>query len=226
MSLIYMHKFENSIKVLSDGAGWDEAGNVAFLGSKVRTASNGQPLVVSCTGNGNAATVFYDMFNLFTVENDVETSIGFLEMQIKGAVIIADQLAGECERPLVVYMAGYTKERGFFILQGISKSADEKSFPSCKWQERDAGVNICSLDETILKLKITPWNVDESDFDAFAVPFAQWQRDKVVRRDDTGVDHVMVGGPLQVTTITRDSAVVETVHDFGDAIGEPIAVAE
>ncbi len=225
MSLIYMHKFENSIKVLSDGAGWDEAGNVAFLGSKVRTASNGQPLVVSCTGNGNAATIFYDVFKHITAQLDVESSLGFLEMQIKGAVITAERLAGPCERKLNVYMAGYTEKRGFFILQGVSKSSDEENFPAGLWQERDAGVNICSLDETILKLKITPWNVDETDFGAFALPFAQWQRNKVVRRDDTGVDHVMVGGPLQVTTVTRNSAVVETVHDFGDVIGQPIAVA-
>lgn len=225
MSLIYMHKFENSIRVLSDGAGWDEAGNVAWLGSKVRIAANGQPLVVSCTGDGNAATVFYDIFNLVTADNDIETSIDLLETQIKGAVVVAEHLAGACERKLVVYMAGYTEQRGFFILQGVSKSTDEDNFPAGLWQERDAGVNICSLDETILKLKITPWNVDESDFDGFALPFAKWQRNKVVRRDDTGVDHIMVGGPLQVTTVTRNSAAIETVHDFGDMLGQPIAVA-
>ncbi len=226
MSFVFMKKFDTSIRIVTDSAAWDEEGNVRWLGSKIRRAANGDPLAITCTGDLNSATVFQDCFNLITRDHGVDDALDHLEICINSAPEIAAQIKGVSDRPLCVMAAGYSAERGFFLQQGCSEPLDDDN-PAGKWRTAQTKVmwNLCAY-EDLLELDVTPFNVREHNFDQFVLPFVTWQRNKLVKRSGHDVSHSTVGGKIEVTTITKDGTTTEVVHDFGDAIGQPIKVAE
>ncbi len=225
MSFVLMKKFDTCIKIITDSAAWDEEGNVQWLGSKISRAANGQPLAVTCTGDLNSATIFHDIFGHLTADLDVDPALDFLEMSITSAPQLAAHIKGVSDRPLCVMAAGYSEERGFFLQEGCSEQLNEDN-PAGKWRVSPFKVawNLCATEE-MLELDVTPINVKLSTFDDFVVPFVSWQRNQMVKRRTSDVSHSTVGGKIEVTTITKDGATTDVVHDFGDVIGHPIRIA-
>lgn len=223
MSLIYIQKFENSIKVISDGCGWDADGNVAWLGSKISRAPGGKPLIAAGVGDQNAVMIFYATFNRLTEDLPLDRAIDLLEHELSDAPAMAKRIYGRCGF-VRIFLAGWTVERGFFLAAG--EFDPSKPDQVSKWRIDTTGqlMNIASRDPSVFKLRDNPMNVTEETFDGFVMPFVDWNRNQLPTPADGGVPHHACGGKIEVATLTENGVSVEVVHDYMDVIGRPIKV--
>ncbi|MCZ7974104.1 hypothetical protein O9X80_06305 [Agrobacterium salinitolerans] len=221
MSLIYMQKFENCIKVISDGCAWDEDGNVAWLGSKIRLAHGGKPLVMAGVGDQNAVMVFASVFERLTEDLPLDRAIDLVEHELSAAPAMAQRIYGRCGF-MRIFLAGWTVERGFFL--AVGEFDPSKPDQVSKWRIDTTGqlMNIASRDPSVFKLRDNPMNVTEETFDGFVMPFVDWNRNQLATPAGGGVAHHACGGKIEVATITADGVSVDVVHDYGDVIGRPI----
>lgn len=223
MSLIYIQKFENCIKVISDGCGWDAEGNVAWLGSKIRRAAGGKPLVMAGVGDQNAVMVFMAAFNRLTEDLPLDRAIDLVEHELSAAPAMAKRIYGQCGF-MRIFIAGWTVERGLF--QAVGEFDPAKPDHAVKWRLDETGqlMNIASRDPSIFKLRDNPMNVTEETFDGFVVPFVDWNRNQLPTPVGGGAAHHACGGKIEVATITADGVSVKVVHDYGDVLGRPITL--
>ncbi|WP_374636813.1 hypothetical protein [Agrobacterium salinitolerans] len=223
MSLIYIQKFENCIKVISDGCGWDADGNVAWLGSKIRRAHGGKPLVMAGVGDQNAVMAFMAVFQRLTEDCPAEHALDLLEKELTFSPETVKRIYGQCGF-VRIFIAGWTAERGLFLAVGEfdPSSPDQDS----KWRFDETGqlMNIASRDLSVFRLRDNPMNVTEETFDGFVMPFVDWNRKQLPTPVGGGVAHYACGGKIEVATITADGVSVEVVHDYGDVIGRPITL--
>jgi|GEM_PF-3038678 len=223
MSLIYIQKFENSIKVISDGCGWDEDGNVAWLGSKIRRAADERPLIMAGVGDQNAIGLFALAFDFLTRGTKIGDALDFLEIELRESPETTKRHFGKCGY-VRIFIAGFDPERGFFQLSG--EYDPSKPDDAGKWRFDETGqlMNIASRDPSVFKLRDNPMNVTEETFDGFVMPFVDWNRNQLPTPVGGGVAHHACGGKIEVATITADGVSVEVVHDYGDVIGRPISM--
>lgn len=223
MSLIYIQKFEKHIKVISDGCGWDEDGNVAWLGSKIRLAHGGKPLIAAGVGDYNAVMIFHAPFSRLTEDLPLDRAIDLLEHELSAAPAMAKRIYGKCGF-MRIFLAGWTAERGFFL--AIGEFDPSKPDHGGKWRIDTTGqlMNIASRDPSVFKLRDNPMNVTEETFDGFVMPFVEWNRKQLPTPVGGGVAHHACGGKIEVATIKSDGVHVAVVHDYGDVIGRPITL--
>lgn len=223
MSLIYMHKFDTCIKVISDGCGWDEEGNVAWLGSKIRRARDGKPLVMAGVGDQNAIMFFASAFDRLIEDQTVDEAFNLLERELSLVPETVKRVFGRCGL-MRIFLAGWTAESGLFL--AVGEFDPSKPAHAGKWRFDETGqlMNIASREPSIFKLRDNPMNVTEETFDAFVMPFVDWNRNQLPTPAGGGVPHHACGGKIEVATITADGTSVEVVHDYGDAIGRPITM--
>jgi hypothetical protein len=220
MSLVYIQKFENHIKVISDGCGWDKDGNVAWLGSKIRKAPCGKQLIAAGVGDQNAVMLFMAAFDYLMENHPDDEALAMLERELSLSPQTAERMFGQCGF-MRIFIAGWTEERGLFQMVGEfdPSTPDEGG----KWRIDEAGqlMNIASRDTSVFKLRDNPMNVTAETFDGFVMPFVNWNRNQL-STPKGGVAHHACGGKIEVATINSDGVSVKVVHDYGDVMGRPI----
>ncbi|MDH0117220.1 hypothetical protein N7379_22295 [Rhizobium pusense] len=223
MSLIYMQKFENCIKLISDGCGWDEDGSVAWLGSKIRTADGGKPLVMAGVGDYNAVMFFTSAFDRVTEDCPPDQALDMLEKELTFTPETVRRVFGRCGF-MRIFLAGWTAERGFLL--AVGEFDPSKPDHGGKWRFDETGqlMNIASRDPSVFKLRDNPMNVTEETFDGFVMPFVDWNRNQLPTPVGGGVAHHACGGKIEVATITAGGVSIEVVHDYGDVVGRPITM--
>ncbi len=221
MSLIFIQKFENCIKVISDGCAWDEDGKVAWLGSKIRLAHGGKPVVMAGVGDQNAVMFFMAAFNRLTEDYPADQALDMLEKELTFSPETVKRIYGQCGF-MRIFIAGWTVERGLFQAVGEFDPANPDHAGHWRFDETGQLMNIASRDPSIFKLRDNPMNVTEETFDGFVMPFVDWNRNQLPSPVGGGVAHHACGGKIEVATITADGVSVEVVHNYGDVIGRPI----
>lgn len=223
MSLIFIQRFDKCIKVISDGCGWDTEGNVAWLGSKLRVAHDGKPLVLTGVGDHATVMLFFSIFEQITEQFPLERAIDLLGMELAALPTLIERLGGKCGFARL-YLAGHTVERGLFQMVGEIDPSKADERPRWRIDETGQLLNVASKDKSVYRLRDNPLNLVEETFDGFVMPFVEWNRNQCVAGKSGGAAHHACGGKIEVATISGDGVTVQVVHDYGDVVGRPIVI--
>lgn len=226
MSVYVAAKYDDCIRLLTDGASWDENGVLAKVESKVFTA---RTLPLAITGRGSDAVTKRLADTVVTLADEA----GSVEVAIEGMAQIfrtvqeqhADFINAH-DAHFDMVMAGYAPEHGLFILT-IGTAPDNPTPYQFRgsWKITVGGprlaaevaakfsVGITDDDKRFLKVR----GVELMDaFRLAPIPEATPWGGK------PWAIGAAAGGICELTTITQSGTKTELLKDYHDPIGEPI----
>jgi hypothetical protein len=223
MSFVFMRKFDRCIKILTDGAHWDDSGNVVKIAEKVIRPKNHLPVCMTVVGEQNAAAPIIQAFEFLSDVNTVDKTLEGLRLIFKG-IMPAQQSAGTAW----IYIAGISETEGPFLNVGFT-TPPRDDLPA--YEFIDTGkpflMNISQFDDSMLSLPITPWQITPENFSRFSVPFAEQQRAIKTVGQHIKVPCHWIGGFLQMTTVDQTGVMSEVLREWPeDTIGKPIVIKE
>lgn len=227
MSIYLAYKYDNCIKLLTDGASWDEHGHLAKVASKVHTA---RTLPLAVTGRGNDAVVNHLAAEIVGAADrcgSVDTVVEVFDklfLAMKGTAL-ADMSSHTLRFDLLI--TGYSLARGFFILSLDATPGGEENLVLRDGGKSRVGVaippdpdfakpfqtGIREDDKRFLKLRGV--ELVEAIRRAGCMDRTEWG-EKVPFRG------AMAGGIVELTTITETGTRTELLKDFHDPLGSPI----
>lgn len=216
MSFYMVSCFEDKILMATDGAGYFSDGTIATIGQKVYPVE-GYPVAITARGDvaGHSRIV--------SVINQVIQQVGSLEVAMK---LLGDQLPERGRRTadpisLEVCIAGMTAYGP--AIYHFRTQAEEGYVEPFKLYECGETI-ICGIE--------TPShhrNITEENFGRYAVTIVDELRAKHARSREEVTDVtncVVMGGHLDLTTITADGVAVERFHEWPeDQVGHKVEPA-
>ena len=226
MSLVLSVVYGDSVQMLTDGAAIDPAGNLLSVTRKV-SASSSPLLAISGRGDSHLITMIREASMVACEGRSFDETLDIIETMLRE---IADTVASK-GIGFEVIIAGFSETRGASHYAMASHGDIEWLPPYHMTHVEHPAINFgCEWNEQILAEEGVTGEMLAAAGDVALSLFGP-QIGEMMRRTSgmpmpsilhNRPDQCIVGGHLDLTTVTRSSAVIERIHEWPDEIGLPI----